>query len=311
MPLYDVRPKIITSLSDRGLATGYPEGFKVITTGIGYSIESTVLGGEWTSTGSSDSIADRPSAALFGKGTWLVAGKFMFVSDGSSFRAAGPFVLHENTAGFLVPSLAAANASTYSQSGNVITVTNGGASPVAHNIPDVTNNGYSVYLAMGVAATGATIPAGWFTNFTYIDANTFSCVSATSQTGTGAVNTNLASTNVTSAISAINGGLLGKQGSLDMYAMVRGSSSAGTKFRLMFGGVSVMAVVTATLAVSKATESIWNLNSESIQGSTINATTHAVNTAADFSITPTLIVIAANEYSALVGLRITVYSKIV
>jgi hypothetical protein len=84
MPLYDVQPIIISSLSDRGLASGYPEGFKVITTGVGFQIESTVLGGEWTSTGSSDSIDDRPSAALFGKGTWQVGG-VAYLSDGVDY----------------------------------------------------------------------------------------------------------------------------------------------------------------------------------------------------------------------------------
>jgi hypothetical protein len=265
-------------------------------------------GTEWIGEGYSDSIANRPSAALFGKGTWLVAGKFMFVSDGTSFTASGPFLLHENTLGYLVPSLAAANASTYSQSGNIITVTNGGVSPVAHNIPDVINNGSSVYLAMGVAATGATIPAGWFTNFTYIDANTFSCVSATSQVGTGTVNTNLAITTLTPNAMTINGGLLGKQGSFEITVAYRNNNSGGSKtLRCSHGGTTILVVAPTNVTVGRSTEVVWNLNSESVQG----ATSTTINTAVDSSLTQSIAIAAANDYMSLIGTRVTVYSNII
>lgn len=53
-----------------------------------YSVKGSGNGVEWTSHGSSDSIADRPSAAALGKGSWQV-GSVLYISDGADFIVPG------------------------------------------------------------------------------------------------------------------------------------------------------------------------------------------------------------------------------
>ncbi len=141
-------------------------------------------------------------------------------------------LLRSTGLGWIVPSLITGNAATYSQTLTTITVTS-----TAHNIPATVHNGKNVYLAMGTAATGATIPAGWFTNFTYVDANTFTCTSTVSQTGTGAVNTNIAQTTVTDLSISVPGGMIGANGSLRMYGIFSYNNNANSKtLRSIYGG---------------------------------------------------------------------------
>jgi len=73
---------------------------------------------------------------------------------------------------------------TYSQSGNTITVTQ-----TAHGMTDFLNDA-DIYLTQG---TGSFVTE-WCSNFTYVDADTFTCVSTTSQTTSGNLGTNTAAT---------------------------------------------------------------------------------------------------------------------
>ena len=88
--------------------------------------------------------------------------------------------------GYIVPSLASADAAIYSQSGKIISVDNG----IAHNIPATTYNGINVYLAF----TSGLATSGWFTNFQRTGANTFTCESTVSQSTSGNVASNTAQT---------------------------------------------------------------------------------------------------------------------
>lgn len=73
---------------------------------------------------------------------------------------------------------------TYSQSGTTVTVT-----WTAHTMT-AEQNGARVYLTQ---STG-TFVTEWCSNFTYVDANTFTCTSATSRTTSGNLGTNTAET---------------------------------------------------------------------------------------------------------------------
>jgi hypothetical protein len=238
-----------------------------------------------------------------------VSGVMMWC-NGTNLYSDDPIIAYQNNKGWLLPSLAAANASTYSQTGNVITVVNGGASPVAHNIPAVLHNGYDVYLAMGTAATGATITAGIFTNFQYVDANTFTCVSATSQTGTGAVNTNTTLTTNTARDIPIKGSLLGANGRFEVDAISQNNNSVGAKtFKVSLGGSIILQQSQTTTTFSYSTPSVVNKNSETSQFSTVGGNP-GVNTSADFVLTQSITVAAANDYMALNSLIVIVNRNI-
>ena len=101
----------------------------------------------------------------------------VYTAKNGLWTHAGQIEIFQRAKGWIVPSLASANAATYSQTGTTITVTSTG-----HNIPATNYDTKDVYLNMGTAATGATIPPGWFSNFQRTGVNTFTCVSTVSQT---------------------------------------------------------------------------------------------------------------------------------
>ena len=68
----------------------------------------------------------------------------------------------------------AASGVTYSQSGYTMTVT-----ATAHKFTNL-QNGAAIYLTI----SGGTASSGWYSNFTYIDANTFSCTAIASISST-------------------------------------------------------------------------------------------------------------------------------
>lgn len=85
--------------------------------------------------------------------------------------------------GAIVHSFDAANASTYDQVGNTVTV----VCPAGHLMTAAINNGASIYLA---AATGSFV-AEWCTNLIYVNPTTFTCTSSVSQTVSGTLATNV------------------------------------------------------------------------------------------------------------------------
>lgn len=170
--------------------------------------------------------ATKPDASMYTGRAWIsdigVAGSLWY-SDGTTWNHVAPIILHNTYYGLVFASMAAANAATYSQSGTTVTVTCTG-----HNIPASLHNGKSIYLVPGTPVTGSQLATGFYTNFTYVDANTFTCTSTVSQTGTGAINTNTSASPVGITI-PIPGGLLGPNGWIDVYTLHQCNASAGTK----------------------------------------------------------------------------------
>jgi hypothetical protein len=151
----------------------------------------------------------------------------LWYNNGTTLDPIERILLQNNNKGWIVPSMLAANAATYSQSGTTLTVT-----ATAHTLIAALN-GADIYLVIGTVSTGvaptAPVYTGWFTNFTYVDANTFTCTAGNSQTGTGAVNTNLAETTITELTYTLKGGLLGLNGGLACWQATAASSEASTK----------------------------------------------------------------------------------
>jgi hypothetical protein len=244
--------------------------------------------------------ANRPAVGTIGSRIYISdVGEYgaEFVSNGSTWSHIGTIEIIQKGKGWLVPSLAAANAATYSQSGTTITVTSTG-----HNIPDLKYNTKDVYLNMGTAATGATIPPGWFSNFTYISANSFTCISTVSQTGTGAVNTNLAEITPADITAIINGNLLGLDGKtiFSYLASTTGSASA-KRLKMKFGttaiihnqgGVSVAEVINYPIANRhNANSQVYNFGGFPV--------VIAEDTTADITCSFSMQCDVANDYSAI------------
>lgn len=145
-------------------------------------------------------------------------------NNGTKLVRDTPITLYNAYHGVIIPSCAAANAASYVQASTVLTVTCAG-----HNIPATVHNGKSIYLTPGTPATGAQLAAGLYTNFQYVDANTFTCVSTVSQTGTGAINTQLSAITLPNFTVPVKGNILGLNGYLELYHLSQTNATAGTK----------------------------------------------------------------------------------
>lgn len=234
--------------------------------------------------------------------------------SGSSTGSSGIVFLNEST-GYILPALITGNAATYSQTLTTVTVTSTG-----HNVPATIHNGRNVYLAIGTVSTGVAptgYTTGWFSNFTYVDANTFTCTATNSQSGTGAVNTTI--TAITLPLSGtLSAGALGLDGSLNLEAFISYNNSAGAKtFRCLFGGSIWTAISGTTSLSSYIRRAIRNRGNASKQvspalalftgGSSGSSNSYfTVNTAADVAITHTLQSAVASDYVALDALLYTV-----
>jgi hypothetical protein len=195
--------------------------------------------------------------------------------------------------GWIVPSLAAADAATYSQTGNIITVTS-----VGHNILSTGYDTKDVYLNMGTAATGATIPPGWFSNFTYVSANSFTCVSTVSQTGTGTVNTNLAETSVPDLNATILGEVLGLDGKTTFTFLASKNVSANAKtVKVAYDG-EILDHLNPTAPITSDICSRHSQNSQVVYHNG-NITLLAADTSTDFNCGFSLLLAAANDYIAI------------
>jgi hypothetical protein len=225
-------------------------------------------------------------------------------SDGTQWVHESPIIYQQAAKGWLVPSLAAANAATYSQTGTTITVTS-----VGHNIPATAHDGKDVYLAIASGDAAA----GWYSNFTRTGVDTFTRESSVSQSASGIVNTNTAETIVTPVTKTVLGGLMGANGSLMGSAHVAQPTSANFKrVRWKFDGSTVLEAASSTTSFdNNLAKSIRNRNSESKQvfrnaatgdflGNVAVGTGYStVNTASDVQSSVTLQVPVANEFIAL------------
>ena len=213
--------------------------------------------------------------------------------------------------GIILPSLVAGNLATYSQVGTTITVNN----TVAHNIPATILDGDSVYLT----ASSGTLVEGVYTNFTRTGANTFTCVSAISQTISGF----LASTTAikTLATLIIPGGILGTTGRFAAQITLDYLNSANNKTAtLTFGGTTFFSATLTTTTSNSFLSGMRNKNSASIQqlvgatgtttgisSSSSALTTSAINTAIDANLALRATVAAASEYMRIAGCELSVW----
>lgn len=214
-----------------------------------------------------------------------------FDNGGKIKNISGSEVILANSSRYLVPSLAATNAATYSQVGTTITVNNG----TAHNLVNTLDGAY-VYLRIG---SGDALP-GWYSNFTYVGDNTFTCTSTVSQTTSGTVNTNTALTLVTPEQVTLPGGYLGLMGKLKVSLLHINNNSASTKAsRLVVAGSYVHFVQSTTALFGfLATGIVTCRNSLTKQYNSLGIA-YNLNLAVDFEVLPALQLSAANDYILL------------
>ncbi|MDD3644339.1 MAG: hypothetical protein PHR19_02305 [Bacteroidales bacterium] len=171
--------------------------------------------------------ANRPAVGPVGSSIYVSdVGEYgaTFISNGTSWRPDSDIEIIQKGKGWIVPSMAPADSSTYSQTGTLITITSAG-----HNIPAIKYDSKNVYIDFGAPTTGSQLTSGWYSNFNRITINTFSCVSAISQSGTGVVKTNNAATVIPDTVSTIPGGILGLNGCIFYSALSSHNNSAGVK----------------------------------------------------------------------------------
>jgi hypothetical protein len=226
----------------------------------GYSASSPLI---------TTTFANKPAPGPVGSQVYISdVGEYgaIYTSNGTSWTHSGEIEIIQKAKGWIVPSLAAADAATYSQSGTIITVTS-----IGHNIPAANYDTKDVYLNMGTAATGATIPPGWFSNFQRTGVDTFTCVSTVSQTGTGAVNTNIGLINTPDLTSIIKGNVLGLNGNIKYSILGSNNNSVSNKYiQFIYGPYILYPLQNTTVTYSSITdERISNRNSNTSKVTTI------------------------------------------
>ena len=117
------------------------------------------------------------------------SGVMLYATDGRWVVKGGDYVQIYNNNLYSKYIVIGGSGATWAQSGTTITVTWTG-----HNIPADFANGANVYLTQGTLSTGSNIASAWYTNLTVVDANTFTCTSSVSQSGTGSLGSNTAQT---------------------------------------------------------------------------------------------------------------------
>ena len=203
-------------------------------------------------------FATLPSASgNSGLEVWCSDLKCNFYSDGTKWIAASPSTLINQATGWIVPSLAASNAATYTQTGTTISVNNG----TAHNIPN-TENGSSIYLVIGSGLA----TSGWFTNFTYVDANNFTCTSTVSQSTSGTVNSNTAETTITPLSVTVPGGLLGVNGKvLTDFLSTHSNTAANKNYKIKVSGNNILSTIASTNTAFRMLNEFFNRNATNSQ----------------------------------------------
>lgn len=191
----------------------------------------------------------------------------------------------------------------YSQSLTTVTVTQ-----VAHGLTAV-HNGASIYLTQ---STGLLV-TGWFTNFTYVSADAFTCTCPISHTASGNLGTNTAATDFTSE--AVPAGLIGSNGRVEVAYSVgqKGSSDAHT-YTVKMGALTLDSNVLTTEVFSNFTASCQNKNNAAKQVVTEGPADTlpvqgTVNTAAATTVKISVTLAAATDYAILWGHRTTIYPQ--
>jgi hypothetical protein len=161
----------------------------------------------------------------------------------------------------ICPSLT--NGTTAAQAGSTVTVT----VVTAHGIPSATYNGWKVWYP------GSTnIAAGWYSNFLYLTADTFSFTASDSKTvASESVNGGVAVTAYVEFYKlTLPGGTLGKNGRATVNVFKFPDTTANSKGqRIYFGGSPIAANIAVTAAASGMFRYTFsNVNSEAKQRGT-------------------------------------------
>lgn len=227
--------------------------------------------------------------------------------NGLWMSPSGVFVMGRLPRARFVPGL---NGATYSRAGNVVTVawTAHGMS-VAGN--DTAFNGSEIWLPTSAGG----LVGKWFTNYTRVDANTFTCVDTASGTiASNSLTTNTAETTVHDLVMKAkmwgHGGLI----SGDVLGICKGSGNA-KQLRARWGGDEIASFsVTANRIIQPAEIELYAFNSRAQQIKFPNGSTSQTgdanadpvictkdSDAADVPLIVTLRNVDAGDWCALVG----------
>ena len=245
-------------------------------------------------------LYERPSAQAFGIGQCQVAG-IEYFSNGTRW-IGGMSLLGQGSTGWIVPALVAANAATYTQAGTLVTVVSTG-----HLMTAAANNGRNIYLGL----TGGTGVAGWFSNFTYVDANTFTCTSAISATDSGNVLSNTVLTTISPISVTVPAKSMGPNGRIRLTAICSNNNSAGVKtLKTTFGGTIFIQIAPTTTTCLPIMKDVINRGVETAQiGGSISASgtgatssgifTSAIDTTANTTVDFSLTIATASDWMSI------------
>ena len=192
---------------------------------------------------------------------------------------------------------------TAAQAGSTVTVT----VVTAHGIPATTYDGWKVWYP-----GSANIDAGWYSDFAYLSANTFSFTANDSKTvASQSVNGGVfVSAYVEFYRAMIPGSIIGKNGRITCKVFRGGDSSVGTKtLRINFGGVVIGAHTTVSSPNVIYKYSLFNHNSEAKQRAMNNPETlpsasannaSTVDTTQEQAYYLTMALSSAGQYATLV-----------
>jgi len=191
------------------------------------------------------------SASIFQK--YNDANEFIGFADVNGVRLRIPFELAASATPRLICNW---NSATYSQTLTTVTVTQTG------HLMSARLNGANVYLTV---STG-NLTNGWYTNFTYVDANTFTCTSTVSQSTSGNLAANTAQ--ITMAQHLIPAGAIGASGHVRLFFSITtsGLTSAVLDFYLANTNFWTNSITTTSTHGSYLA-GFSNQNNEAIQSS--------------------------------------------
>lgn len=198
---------------------------------------------------------------------------------------------------------------TYSQTGTTVTVT-----LTAHGLTAAADDGSSIYLTQ---STGALL-SGWFTNVTYVNANSFTCTSTVSQSTSGNLGTQTGEITVDTL--TLPGNAMGAHGELHGWFLFgAGANNANAKtLRLKFGGSTVL---NPSLASTLTIQSLFRLQNRGVLNKQIGYATsstgqngstsaglnpYTVDTSADVTVLITMQLATATDHMKLAGYSLDV-----
>lgn len=180
------------------------------------------------------------------------SGVMLYATDGRWVVKGGDYVQIYNNNLFSKYIVIGGSGATWTQSGTTITVTWTG-----HDIPADFANGANVYLTQGTLSTGSNIASAWYTNLTVVNANTFTCTSSVSSSGTGSLGSNTAQTFLPDVFTYPDS--LVRRGTMfTPTCLSYGKSSASSKtVKIQIGGIDVYSVANKFTGYSTSSANIF------------------------------------------------------